>query len=389
MWGIVALVAGGIALLGANVSALVPDSFFSGLHSSRALDRDAAALHAQIAQLSDTRNEILKLAALQQQAQTVNDRLAQRFDGLVESAGAVRERVGALEGALPKLVRTLPIQPGIDASVITGSIDNPQPGFSPAQPAPPHSAVLPADGGSVRVTHSPLLPDAAPVQAIAVPQPLPQALAMAAPDKVALSPKAATQWEEAPVPRVSPAPIPAVRTASTDEPDSTDRAATDDGDPVARIADLPVVNSLARGVRAPRPRPGNAPSHKVVVPLASPRTASAAPTMPAAAPTMAAAAAGPVPPADVKAIGIAIGGPVQPASALPAWQALASKVGLQLVGTSPLLADDPAGGKGKVLVAGPIGSIAVATQLCSEIDRAGLTCTPMPYVGSELTAAAR
>jgi hypothetical protein len=90
---------------------------------------------------------------------------------------------------------------------------------------------------------------------------------------------------------------------------------------------------------------------------------------------------------DVRAIGVAIGAPVPPATALVAWQGLAAKVGILLVGTSPLLADDPAGGDGKVLVAGPLPDIATAGKLCASIDRAGLTCTPMPYVGSPLQAA--
>jgi hypothetical protein len=89
---------------------------------------------------------------------------------------------------------------------------------------------------------------------------------------------------------------------------------------------------------------------------------------------------------DVRAIGVAIGPPVTPGAALAAWEGLASKVGVMLVGMSPLLADDPGGSGGKVLVAGPIGSITIATTLCADIDRAGLACTPMPYVGAELGA---
>jgi len=88
--------------------------------------------------------------------------------------------------------------------------------------------------------------------------------------------------------------------------------------------------------------------------------------------------------ADVRAVGVAIGAPVQPGNALAAWQDLASKVGVMLVGMSPLLAEDPAGGGGKVLVAGPVASIAAATALCGKIDDTGLTCTPMPYVGADL-----
>ncbi len=91
---------------------------------------------------------------------------------------------------------------------------------------------------------------------------------------------------------------------------------------------------------------------------------------------------------NVAAIGVAdLARPVQPTGALVAWQALAAKVGILLVGTSPLLADDPAGSTGKVLVAGPLASIASATALCGNIARAGVTCMPMPYVGMAVTAA--
>jgi hypothetical protein len=112
------------------------------------------------------------------------------------------------------------------------------------------------------------------------------------------------------------------------------------------------------------------------------RAANAAP-----APVQTASVTPPPATGSVTAIGVAIGAPVQPAGALAAWQALAAKVGILLVGTSPLLADDPAGSTGKVLVAGPLPSIANATALCANVSRAGITCMPMPYVGMAISAA--
>ncbi len=100
-----------------------------------------------------------------------------------------------------------------------------------------------------------------------------------------------------------------------------------------------------------------------------------------------AAADSPAPTADVKAIGVAIGKPVDPAHALAAWQTLVGRLGKVLVGASPLLAQDPAGSGGKVLVAGPLANVAAATKLCAELGKSSLTCTPMPYVGTELPPA--
>jgi hypothetical protein len=128
------------------------------------------------------------------------------------------------------------------------------------------------------------------------------------------------------------------------------------------------------------------PTARPVVPLAPIRTGTAATDATPGAIASASATRAPASPANVRAIGIAVGPAVQPATALSAWEGLAAKIGVMLVGTSPLLADDPAGSAGKVLVAGPIASIAVATKLCANINEAGLTCTPMPYVGTELNA---
>jgi 2-oxoglutarate dehydrogenase E2 component (dihydrolipoamide succinyltransferase) len=119
---------------------------------------------------------------------------------------------------------------------------------------------------------------------------------------------------------------------------------------------------------------------------ATPASPAPAAASPAAIPAAAPPAANPVAasPGNVRSIGVAVGAPVTPSAALSAWQGLAAKIGILLVGTSPLLADDPAGGDGKVLVAGPLPDIATAGKLCADVDRAGITCTPMPYVGSPL-----
>jgi hypothetical protein len=123
------------------------------------------------------------------------------------------------------------------------------------------------------------------------------------------------------------------------------------------------------------PRPTDASAHD----------ASSATAVASTAGAIAAPAHRPKP--DVKAIGIAIGNPVTADSALANWQQIAGNVGVLLVGTSPLLADDPSGA-GKVLVAGPLPGIAAATALCNKIEAAAISCMPMPYVGTELNAAA-
>ena len=137
LWGIVALVCGAVAILSANVSALVPDSILAGLHASR----------LEGANLNQLRDEVANIADVAERLRAENTSLATRF-GFVEKAdGDVTRRVGALEISVPKMLEALPQGSEIDRSTVTGAI-------GAAAPAVHYDT----DGGSVSVTRQPLAP---------------------------------------------------------------------------------------------------------------------------------------------------------------------------------------------------------------------------------------
>jgi len=380
LWGIVAAIASGVALLSASVATLVPAQLFAGLHESRMVDPRGARIEAQLAELAGARAELAGWRATAAELQNANTTLASRFDQLVEQTAGVRARVGALEGALPRLVEDLPQRSELAPPLVTGSI-------GATQPEMVETTVRDADGGTMRLRLTPLAPTSD------TDQPMPSLLApspMMPPSP--LLPTVNRPAEASPVAAASPPP-------PVDEP--------------ADVASRPVLAppspaTATRTIPASRPADDTAgpPSSGATSPatiaaggsggVALAKTTSVTPppsTRPAQAAgalsgEIASVAAPParVSPANVRAIGVAVGPAVQPAGALSAWEGLAAKIGVLLVGTSPLLANDPAGSTGKVLVAGPIASIAAATTLCGKIDRAGIACTPMPYVGVELAA---
>lgn len=135
MWGIVALVIWGIAVLGANVSGLVPESVFAGLHASR----------MQGANLNQLRSQVASLADESQRLKRENTLLLQRFSLAEDASGVVTRRVGALESSIPKLLEAIPPDSAIDRSAVTSSI-----GGGP-------TVRFDADGGSVAVTQKPLI----------------------------------------------------------------------------------------------------------------------------------------------------------------------------------------------------------------------------------------
>lgn len=342
---------------------MAPQDILAGLHNSRVVNDAAARLTAELAALGGSKGNLLKLADAQQQMQTAQQQmlaaeaqmraseqqlsasedrirtaqqqgqaeaatLGDRLAALEKTVAADGAQLVSLKAALPRRVETLAIGKA-DSSLVTGSI-----AASPATFAAPRPAPSPAT---------------APTEA-RVAQPMPAAVpppisAAAAPARSAAGP----QWLDI-------AALPAFSTPNTLQASADAAAAT--------AAPYPM---------APR-WPTDAGLHD-----------SSMPASVASAGAIAAPAHRPKP--DVKAIGVAIGNPVTPASALASWQQIAENVGVLLVGTSPLLADDPAGSAGKVLVAGPLPGIAAATALCGKIEAASLSCTPMPYVGTELNAA--
>jgi hypothetical protein len=329
---------------------------------------ESARLSAELAALDGSKSSVLSLAgaqqrmlAAQQQMLTTEQQMRSSQQQMQSTATALGARLAALEKTVaangaqltslrtspPRRVDTFPLRPRT-SPLVTGSIDAVR-AASPAQPLP---APVPAPVQSKAVPPSTVSvakpPPSPPVATTATADPGPHWTAIAA-----LPTFATTTAPAASVPAAGAAAGTASATAA-----GTAGSATPPAPP------LPM---------APRPTVERATSD-----------ADVAPTPAGAIGRRATHRARP----DVKAIGIAIGNPVTPDSALGSWQQIAENVGVLLVGTSPLLADDPSGGAGKVLVAGPLPGIAAATALCGKIEQAALSCRPMPYVGAELNAAA-
>jgi hypothetical protein len=152
-WGVFALAVWGVAVLGANLSALIPDSVLGGLHASRLGGATLNQLRGEIDSLTTQ-------AALLKQENTV---LVQRFMVNEEGSGEVARRVGALEQTVPKILESLNNGTGIDQSAVTASTGTTAKSFD-------------TDGGSVSYTTAPL-PGMPAVRTVPKQQPMPKALA--------------------------------------------------------------------------------------------------------------------------------------------------------------------------------------------------------------------
>ena len=152
-WGVFALATWGVAVLGANLSALIPDNLLGGLHASRLSG----------ATLNQLRGEIGALTTQAAELKQENTVLVQRFMVNEQASGEVTRRVGALELTVPKILESLNDGPGVDQSAITASMGSAAKSFD-------------ADGGSVSVTTSPL-PGAAGPAPITREQAMPKPLA--------------------------------------------------------------------------------------------------------------------------------------------------------------------------------------------------------------------
>lgn len=134
MWGIVALVAWGIAILSANLSGLVPAHVFAALHASR-LDGGT---------INQVRSQIAALEAEAAAIRRENSQLLQRFDLAEQARSEVTKRVGALEVSVPRLIERLPREVAIDGSVTASIVDG-------------RPLTFDAEGGSVTVEQKPLV----------------------------------------------------------------------------------------------------------------------------------------------------------------------------------------------------------------------------------------
>lgn len=152
-WGIVALVLGGIAVLGANVSAMVPSTILGGLHKTRIEGASVDQLRRQVADLRDQTTQLRR----------ENGVLATRFALAEQQGNQVVQRVGALEVSVPRLLEANANGQRIDRSAMTASIGQ--------------ALVYDADGGSVKITREPMPELGTPAPAAETTQPLPEAVA--------------------------------------------------------------------------------------------------------------------------------------------------------------------------------------------------------------------
>lgn len=179
-WGIVALVLSGIAVMGANVSALMPRDVLAGLHKTRLDGASVDQLRIQFAELREEQIRLKRETSV----------LTARFALEEQQGNDITRRVGALEVSLPKLLETMPDGGNIDRSNVTAAI-----GQDPA-------LIYQAEGGSVVVRQQPMA-EAQPAPTGTQPLPAPveqQVAATAMPNErefgIALGP--AIPFEQAP-----------------------------------------------------------------------------------------------------------------------------------------------------------------------------------------------
>jgi hypothetical protein len=159
-WGVFALVAWAVAIVGGNVSGLIPESVLAGLHASRLEGANLNQLRGQMEQMQTQAAELRQENAV----------LLQRFMINEQQSGEVTRRVGALEVTMPKVIESINSGTAIDRSAVTASTKTgPTTSFD-------------TDGGSVTYSRTPLTDTQLP-SGTAVEQPMPQRLAgQATPD---------------------------------------------------------------------------------------------------------------------------------------------------------------------------------------------------------------
>jgi hypothetical protein len=139
IWGIVAIACWGLAVLSANISAVVPASFYAALHSSRLEGGTVNQVRGDLAAVAD---DAAQLAS-------ENRELRKRLGASEENAADLGRRVSALEVSLPGIIEAQAAKPeaaAIDATE-TGAIGGKD-----------RVVTFEADGGTVSVVQRPLLP---------------------------------------------------------------------------------------------------------------------------------------------------------------------------------------------------------------------------------------
>lgn len=156
-WGIAALSCCALAVLSANMAALVPETTLSALQETRL----AGTSHAQMrSQMQALRTDTLRIASQYATLQT-------RFDLLSDERRDAGRRLAIVEASLPALAESRQAAGAVDHGLVTASI-----GRSAGE-------MHEVEGGSILVRQSPLLGTAT---GPAAPQPLPPAIAPARPE---------------------------------------------------------------------------------------------------------------------------------------------------------------------------------------------------------------
>jgi hypothetical protein len=133
LWGVVALVCGALAVLSANLSAIVPADMLSGLHASR----------QGVSTMIQMRNRLANLEAEASRLREDNAALVTRFTMAEQSAVDMTRRVGALEVSIPRLLEEIGPTTAVDQTTSTSGI-----GSDPV--------TTEVEGGSIEVTQQPL-----------------------------------------------------------------------------------------------------------------------------------------------------------------------------------------------------------------------------------------
>jgi hypothetical protein len=139
-----------VAVVSANVSALLPDDMLAGLHATRLGGASMTQLRGRIAELVADNTRLTQ----------ANTELTARFGMAEQNANALSRRVGALEASLPKMLEALATRETTDPTT-TASIGDEG-----------DAVTFAAEGGSVKVRRVPFLPSMAdPAAGTAQPMP--------------------------------------------------------------------------------------------------------------------------------------------------------------------------------------------------------------------------
>ncbi|MGN6099545.1 MAG: hypothetical protein ACTHOR_00220, partial [Devosia sp.] len=306
-WGMAAAISCALALLSANLSVLLPPAMFGSLHGTpplrptETMPPDNAAEAALSQRIGALETALSSLTRQQADLAATGARLATRISDAGQGQTVLAQRIGALEETVPQLRALIATRPADDPAIVTGAIGTPQRGFSPA------SGPVGSDEGSA---------SSAPSSSGS-----PTALAWAGPALTIAS--AAGQALQQMPGSLDTSPASAAAPTVTEAPPPNSPAGAGAGEDSAAIP-----ASAASSPAAASPRPdviaeGEIPPTPMMRDgLASSAGDTAPSPVPATMPTQ----------GSVKAVGVAIGAPVQPDGALAAWQVLAAKVGILLVG---------------------------------------------------------